>query len=156
MAVINSQDKSRIKLVAALVLTAQSTCPINSGDAGPWLDSNGNLLYRDATGNDVRIASTSAAPEQISASGALSTTIKTTILSVTGTKAYTLANGTFIGQRKTIFCRAVASTPVGVVTPATPHNFATLTFGTANTSAEVEWNGTGWDLVGIAGSVTVA
>lgn len=75
---------------------------------------------------------------------------------MSGTKAYTLANGTRIGQRKTIFCRAAASTPSGVVTPATPNNFATLTFANANAFAELEWNGSSWDLVGIGGTVTVA
>jgi len=96
------------------------------------------------------------AGEQISASGALAVGKRTSILAVSGTKAYTLADGLFIGQRKSIFCRSATSTPQGVVTPAHPNNFATLTFANANGSAELEWNGTGWDLAGIGGTVTVA
>lgn len=101
-------------------------------------------------------SSGTAPAEQISASGALSIVKRSSILAVSGTKAYTLANGTRVGQRKSIFCRSAASTPVGVVTPATPNNFATLTFSTVNGGAELEWNGASWDLVGIGGTVTVA
>jgi hypothetical protein len=102
-------------------------------------------------------ASFGAAPdEQISASGALSVTKRTSILSVSGTKAYTLADGTYVGQRKTIFCRSAASTPNGVVTPAHPNNFLTITFASANAFVDLEWNGTAWDIVGVGGTVTIA
>jgi len=98
----------------------------------------------------------SAPDEQIANSGALSVTKRTTILAVSGTKAYTLADGTYVGQRKTIFCRSAASTPVGVVTPAHPNNFSTITFGSANAFVDLEWNGTGWDICGVGGTVTIA
>jgi hypothetical protein len=96
------------------------------------------------------------AAEQISAAGALAPFLPTSILNVSGSKAYTLGDGLIPGQRKRIFCRAAASTPSGVVTPAHANNFATVTFASANAHVELEWNGTGWDLVGVGGTVTIA
>lgn len=99
---------------------------------------------------------TGANPEEISASGALSPSIRTSRLSVSGTKAYTLADGTRSGQRKTLFCVTSASTPVGVVTPAHASGFTTITFGatSANSAVELEWDSSlgtpAWKVVGVA------
>lgn len=54
-------------------------------------------------------------------SGALSTQ-KKTLLSVTGTQAYTLADCTVIGQRKMIEVTTAASNPLGTVTLTTTFN----------------------------------
>jgi hypothetical protein len=89
-------------------------------------------------------------------SGALSVTKRSSTLAVSATVAYTLANGLRLNQRKTIHCETAASTPHGVVTPATPVGFATLDFTTARGGAELEWNGAGWVIVGISGTVVVA
>lgn len=97
-------------------------------------------------------------PEDISASGVLSTTL-TTRLAVSGTKAYTLADGAFAGQRKRIYCLSAASTPVGVVTPAHASGFTSLTFSTANGDVDLEWDSSlgtpAWKLTGVHGTVTV-
>lgn len=95
-------------------------------------------------------------PEQIAASGALTVGKRTTVLAVSGTKAYPLPDGLYTGQRKTIFCKSAVSTPVGVVTPAHLAGFVTITFGAANTAVELEFNGTNWDIVGVSGVVTIA
>lgn len=94
--------------------------------------------------------------EQVSASGALAVGKAATILAVSGTKAYTLAAGLFVGQVKRIFCKSAASTPVGVVTPVALAGFTTITFGTANTFVDLCWNGAAYDIVGVSGSVTIA
>jgi hypothetical protein len=62
--------------------------------------------------------------EEVSASGALSTTVYLTELSVSGTKAYTLAAPDYAGQRKRIVCVAAASTPAGTLTIADPDDVA--------------------------------
>ena len=58
--------------------------------------------------------------EGISAAGALSLTAAITELTVSGTKAYTLAAPTVAGQKKRIVCVSAASTPLGTVTISSP------------------------------------
>ncbi len=91
--------------------------------------------------------------EEISASGALSIVKRTSRLTVGGTLALTLADGTVAGQRKTIYCVSVSGTPVGVVTLAHGETgFTVITFGAASgkCSVELEWDSsaTKWKLVG--------
>lgn len=150
--------------IPVFVVDDETAAKTSGGGARPPM---GRLHHVDSMGVWVEISKrisaellqqgqSMGAGEQIAASGALAPFLPTSILAVSGTKAYTLADGQFPGQRKRIFCRSAASTPVGVVTPAHPSNFATLTFSTANGSAELEWNGTGWDLILVGGTVTVA
>jgi hypothetical protein len=100
-------------------------------------------------------------PETVT-SGAVAPALRTSFLSVTGTQAYTLANGLFPGQRKTLRCTVAASTPSGVLTPATPKGFATVTFTHVNDGVELEWSQPGapstlgWYVVAVYGSPTVA
>jgi len=94
--------------------------------------------------------------ETISAAGALSVTKRFSKLNVTGTTAYTLADGTFVGQRKSIICVAGASTPAGTITPAHPTGFATVSaIGAIGDACEFIWDGAAWFLGANAG-VTVA
>jgi hypothetical protein len=94
--------------------------------------------------------------EAIVAAGALSVATEISTLNVTGTTAYTLANGTFKGQRKVVVVIAGASTPNGTITPATPSGFATVSaLGAVGDCVEFEWTGAAWIIVGNAG-VTVA
>lgn len=101
-------------------------------------------------------------PEEISASGAVSVTRRTSRFAVSGTKTWTLADGTTPGQRKTLFCVSQASTPVGVITPAHASGFSTITFGvsSANASVELEWDASlgtpAWKVVGVSGTSTIA
>lgn len=60
------------------------------------------------------------AVDAVSASGACSLTRVNTELSVSGTKAYTLAAPTRVNQRKVITCVAAASTPAGTLTVSSP------------------------------------
>jgi len=62
--------------------------------------------------------------EAVSASGALNPEVPTTDLSVSGTKAYTLAAPTHIGQKKTVRCVAAAATPAGTLTVSSPDDTA--------------------------------
>lgn len=100
--------------------------------------------------------------EEIVANGPLSVTRRTSRLAVSGTMAFTLADGQVSGQRKTIFGKSAASTPSGVVTPAHASGFTTITFGagTANASVELEWDDSvpAWKVVGVntVGTLTIA
>lgn len=95
-------------------------------------------------------ASTGAEAEAVSAAGALSITTPITYLTVSGTVAYTLANGTYAGQRKYIECVAAASTPLGTLTIATPETLAgfvcsaTFLFDSVGQAVELVWTGTKW------------
>jgi hypothetical protein len=84
------------------------------------------------------------APEEISANAALSLKTQTTRLTISGTKAYTLADGQFGGQRKFLYVVSAAATPSGVVTPAHASGFTTITFGAGTGGATVDliWDDT--------------
>lgn len=103
-------------------------------------------------------------PEEISASGALSPAVLTSRLTVSGSKAYTLADGTSPGQLHVIYVASAGSTPSGVVTPAHASGFSTITYGaTSATSCHVlQWDASlatpAWKIVFnfVTGTVTVA
>lgn len=85
-------------------------------------------------------------------SGACSTTLPISELSITGTKAYTLADGPtgVAGMRKRIVCSVAASIPVGTLTIASPETttgFAcasTFVFTTVGQAIDLLWTGTKW------------
>lgn len=62
--------------------------------------------------------------DAVSANGACDVTKWITELTVSGTKAYTLAAPTVAGQRKRITCVSAASTPLGVLTITGPDDTA--------------------------------
>ncbi len=107
-------------------------------------DTINTLLQALNTGND--------GVETVT-SGALSTTLYRTILSVTGTQAYTLANGTTVGQRKLIMCETAATIPAGTLTITTPDTTvgyvlpSTFFFDTVGQGLELVWTATGWRAV---------
>lgn len=85
--------------------------------------------------------------ETVSGAGAISIVKPFTLLSVTGTVAYTLANGTKKGQRKTIRCTVAASSPLGTVTPVSLSGGTSLLFNAVEDFIELVWNGTAWCIV---------
>lgn len=60
------------------------------------------------------------AVDAVAASGAVDITRRRTEISVSGTKAYTMAAPTYEGQEKEIICVAAASTPAGTLTVSSP------------------------------------
>ena len=94
--------------------------------------------------------------EAISAAGALSVNTEISTLAVTGTTAYTLANGLFPGQKKYVTVISGASTPAGTVTPATTSGFTTVSaLGALGDAVLFIWTGAAW-IVGPNAGVTVA
>jgi hypothetical protein len=71
--------------------------------------------------------------DAISAAGACALDKYVTELTVSGTKAYTLAAPTVAGQRKRIVCVSAASTPLGTVTISSPDDTAGFVCATAFT-----------------------
>lgn len=65
-------------------------------------------------------AALSGGVDAVSAAGALDLAKYSTELTISGTKAYTLAAPTVAGQRKRIACVSAASTPLGTVTISSP------------------------------------
>jgi len=90
-------------------------------------------------------------------SGAIDPLRKVTRLSVTGTTAFTLADGTIPGQRVVARVSVSAITPNGSVTPAhTDGTYTSVnTMSVVGTSVELIWNGTGWALGFVSGTLTI-
>lgn len=94
----------------------------------------------------------SGALEIVSAAGAVSVANRTTLLSISGTKAYTIASGLFAGQRKLIQCSVAASIPAGTVTGVFTDTDGTTARTTAAFNAvadalELEWTGSAWQVL---------
>lgn len=92
----------------------------------------------------------------VSASGACSLTRRVTELTVSATKAYTLAAPTYAGQRKVIRCVSAASAPLGTLTISSPDDTtgfvcpATVLFDTAGQEIELEaTSALKWRCIGI-------
>lgn len=83
--------------------------------------------------------------------GALSLYTRTSLITIDGTKAYTLGAGLFEGQRKTVFVPSggATNTPAGTLTPSTLAGGTSVGFNAALDGAELEWHdASGWNLVG--------
>lgn len=75
-------------------------------------------------------------------------------LQVTGTMAFTLPNGSYVGQLKLVSCTVAASIPAGTLTVTTPDATAgfvcpaTFIFNAVGQSRLFEWTGTAWRCIG--------
>lgn len=87
--------------------------------------------------------------DTLTGAGAVSVQTRTTILVTTGANALTLADGLYVGQRKTVYMKTDGGD--GTLTPATPLGFATITFNDVRDVAELEWTASGWIIVGSSG-----
>ena len=87
--------------------------------------------------------------ETISSSGALSPSIPVSFLDISGTKAYTLANGTYAGTIKYIFVKNAENTPAGTLTPVnTTGGWIVAEFIFPGQSVTLLWDGAGWGIIG--------
>lgn len=84
--------------------------------------------------------------------GALNPAIGLTLVSVTGTQAYTLADGTRVGQRKQFRCTVAASVPDGTLTPSNFADGTSIDIDAVNEAGELIWDGSNWRLTYIVGS----
>ena len=82
-------------------------------------------------------------------SGAISITTAVTLLNLESTNgATTLADGTVVGQMKTII--ADVDQGSSVMTPASPMGFADLNFVDDGDTAMLMWTGAAWAIIGFA------
>jgi hypothetical protein len=87
--------------------------------------------------------------ETISSSGALSPSTPVSFLDISGTKAYTLANGTYAGTIKYISVKNSENTPAGTLTPVTTSGtWNTVAFNATGQSLTLLWDGAGWVILG--------
>ena len=85
--------------------------------------------------------------QTVSSDATVSVTTALTLLTTTDTTACTLANGTIVGQIKTIILDVESG--VTVLTPATASGFTTCTFTDAGDSIVLMWTTTrGWVAIG--------
>jgi hypothetical protein len=115
--------------------------PVTTAQAGVL--AGFDATTRDAMLTDLGVADTAT-------SGTISLTTRVTNLSVTGTVAFTLPNGTIAGQRKRVLCTVAASIPAGTLTVTTPEDTAgivcpsTFIFDTVGQAIDFIWSGTKW------------
>lgn len=149
------QISGRAKVVAGGTISA---------GGGVASDANGEAVAASGSAFVVGIALTAAADNDIMevlltpsgavgiaaasetiTSGAANTGVDTTYLSVTGTQAYTLADGTYVGQKKNIECTVAASTPIGTLTiNDVDGGPLTHVFNAVGQRLELEWRTGGW------------
>lgn len=84
-------------------------------------------------------------------SGALTVGVPTSFLSVTGTQAYSLGDGEYVGQRKRIECTVAATIPAGTLTLNDAHTGEPTThvFNAVGQMIELMWLATGWKLMSL-------
>ena len=122
------------------IVTDVATTPVNKRITGTYFFKN---MFVD--GN-------SATPIVV-AVGAIDVTTPISYLSITGTKAYTLAAGNQ-GQIKVLICTAVAGTPIGTVTPVASANdgYNTIIFNAVGETAVLMYANAGWYILSLGGT----
>ena len=93
--------------------------------------------------------------EAVAGPGAIGVTTGSSQLTIVGTDAMTLADGTLLGQRKSIVITVGTSTPIAVITPVNFADGATATLTAEGASVTLEWDGTDWFTVSGSG-LTIA
>jgi len=102
--------------------------------------------------NNAATRNSEASQIETKTSGACSPAVGLTLVSVTGTQAYTLAAGARAGQRKQFRVTVAASTPAGTLTPASFADGTSISLDAVNEYCELMWTGTQWRLVCIVGA----
>ena len=89
--------------------------------------------------------------------GAIDPAIPIALISVSGTKAYSLADATLTGTRITLICTVAESTPAGTLTPtSTSGAWATAKFDVVGQVIELVWTGAGWAIADRSSGATAA
>ncbi len=131
--------------MASLVIDPAIMLPTaTAGDTKTYLEALTLLL---SAHNSLNGSDAAWAVANVAAPGAINPDIRITTLAVDGTDAFTLADGTNLGQMVTVMCLiAGANIPVGTVTPATrATGYANVTaFGAAGDFCTFVWTSTGW------------
>ena len=115
------------------------------------IKSLGNI---DITGSLDTTGITTTSTVAHTAAGAIPITARTVNMTVSGTTAYTLADGGD-GQEITLTCVAATSTPDGTITPASRNGFATLDMDAVGETFHLIFTNSKWNIISnYAGGVT--
>lgn len=96
-----------------------------------------------------------SAPQALSGPGAINVTTRTTLFTSTGVAdALTLANGTRVGQLKTVIHTVDGGS--GVITCASAGNHTTVTLTNRWESVTFQWSGSVWDVISASPVAIVA
>lgn len=142
---------------ACYVVDDQTVADETEGSAIPAgvvdsIDPSGEIWVRTSDAPAVEASAIETVTE-----GALSLHTRTSLISVTGTKAYTLAAGLYEGQRKSIRCTVAASDPDGTLTPVLFADGTSLDIDAVGEAAEIEWHAaSGWNLINLVGATVNA
>ena len=93
--------------------------------------------------------------EAVAGPGAIGVITGSSQLTIVGTDAMTMADGTLLGQRKSVVITVGTSTPIAVITPVSYADGTTATLTAEGASATFEWDGTNWFTVSGSG-LTIA
>lgn len=101
------------------------------------------------------VASDAGVHQALSGAGAADLLTAVTNHTSTGADVVTLANGTFVGQKKIITCAVDGGS--SIITPATTLGaWSTCTLLNVGDTIQLLWNGTGWLAIGVgAGTVNL-
>lgn len=111
-----------------MTLTKRST----KGSALTYTEMDNNLTHLDLY----------KSVENVTGGGALSLTTAVSLITSTGTEAYTLADGTLEGQIKIISMKVDGGN--ATVTPANYINGTSILFNNVNDTIVLMWHSTGW------------
>ena len=128
-----------------------------------FTDTGGTIIYDEANNASLTIGTDQSTTltgiltatgglvygTETKAVGALTPAIAVSIITIDGTKAYSLADGATAGTVKHITVKTVANTPNGTLTPTTTSGtWATAQFDTVGQSLTLLWDGAGWAIIG--------
>ncbi|MCH7624005.1 MAG: hypothetical protein IIB46_08000 [Nitrospinae bacterium] len=90
--------------------------------------------------------------QALSGPGAVDIITKTTHITTTGADAFTIADGSYLGQVKKVIL--IVDAGDAVLTPANALGWSTITFADPGDSVTLEWATGGWALIGQGGLTT--
>lgn len=110
---------------------------------------------------DLNVGTTEGAAQTISTPGATPANVTTGTTRYLGATAgnnitSTLANGTYLGQRKTLVLSTITSAKTAVITPTTFADGTTITLAAALDSVTLEWQTGGWIVISQSGTPVIA
>lgn len=137
-------SKARLLALLALTTTGNGASLLGIEDAGGYITAaNAEAAFAEIA----RVGQ--GLTEVVSADGAVSVVKEHTNLSIDGTKAYTLAAGAKIGQRKVIACTSATNTPAGTITGtfvAAGVAKTTAAFDATTDFLMLSWTGAAWNV----------
>lgn len=155
----NSEDDTLDTMMASGYLDSLAGS-LNTNDMIMLSGTDGSILCQIVnTAQVITVVPMTAASGAVEAvaggGGAVGLTPEISDVTSTGADVITLANGTYVGQKKTIVHAVDGGS--AIVTPATTVGaWSTITLLVPGDTCQLQWNGTGWVALGVgAGTVNL-